>query len=54
MTTQTRTYEAVDVRALGDDPEKFVGRRVDVYGASYTRAGLSKPYVVATAVEPGP
>ena len=38
----------------GVELEKFVGKRVDVYGAPQTKSGLSKPYMVATAVEPAP
>jgi hypothetical protein len=30
---------------------RYLGKKVEVYGASYTRPGLTKPYVVATAVE---
>jgi hypothetical protein len=32
MVTDTTTYTPVDVRALGDDPESFTGRRVAVEG----------------------
>lgn len=39
------------VAGQGVDLERAVGRRVEVYGVSHTRAGLSRPYVVATAVE---
>ncbi|QJW98543.1 SH3 domain-containing protein [Frigoriglobus tundricola] len=38
----------------GVDLEKMLGKRVDVYGAPQTRNGLSRPYVVATAVEAAP
>ena len=38
----------------GVELEKFVGKRVDVYGAPQTKSGLSKPYVVATAIEQAP
>lgn len=38
----------------GVDLEKYLGKRVDVYGAAQTRTGLSKPYVITTAVEPAP
>lgn len=39
------------VGAPGVDLDRYVGRKVDVYGGSYTRQGLKKPYVVATTVE---
>lgn len=42
------------VPAPGVDLDRAVGRRVDVYGPSYTRTGLSRPYAVATAVELAP
>jgi hypothetical protein len=35
----------------GVNLEKYVGRRVDVYGVSGTYQGLKKPYTVATRVE---
>jgi hypothetical protein len=35
----------------GADLEKYVGKRVDVYGVSGTYQGLRKPYTVATRVE---
>jgi hypothetical protein len=38
----------------GVELDKLVGRKVDVYGAPQTKNGLSKPYVIATAVEPAP
>jgi hypothetical protein len=38
----------------GVELDKLVGKRVDVYGAPQTRSGLSKPYMVATAVEQAP
>lgn len=38
----------------GVELEKLVGKRVDVYGAPQTKSGLSKPFVVATAVEQAP
>jgi hypothetical protein len=36
----------------GVNMENYVGKRVEVYGEPQTRAGLSKPYVVASKVEP--
>lgn len=39
------------VAGQGVDLERAVGRRVEVFGVSHTRTGLSRPYVVATAVE---
>jgi hypothetical protein len=39
------------VPAQGVDLEKPLGKKVSVYGATYTRQGLTKPYVVATAVD---
>jgi hypothetical protein len=39
------------VPAPGVDLERHVGRRVDVTGVQHARQGLSKPYIVATAVE---
>lgn len=41
------------VGAPGVDLERYVGLKVDVYGSSYTRRELSKPYVVATRVADG-
>jgi hypothetical protein len=38
----------------GVELERLVGKRVDVYGPPQTKSGLSKPFVVATAVEPAP
>jgi hypothetical protein len=35
----------------GVDLEKYLGKRVDVYGVSGTYQGLKKPYTVATRVE---
>ena len=35
----------------GVDLARYVGRRVSVFGVPQTRSGLSKPYIVATAVE---
>jgi uncharacterized protein YraI len=40
------------VPAQGVDLERYVGKSISVYGASYTRSGLSKPYIVASGVEP--
>jgi hypothetical protein len=34
------------------DLKKLEGKKVDVYGAQQPSRGLTKPYVVATAVEP--
>ena len=31
--------------------ESYLGKHVEVYGAPQTRKGLSKPYMIATAVE---
>ncbi len=42
------------VAGQGIDPERHLGKRVDVSGTATTRTGLSKPYLVATAVEPAP
>jgi hypothetical protein len=36
------------------DLERYVNRKVDVFGTTYTRRELSKPYVVVTQVEPNP
>jgi hypothetical protein len=47
----TRVYV---VPAKDVDLERYVNRRVDVYGITYTRRELSKPYVVVTQVEPNP
>jgi hypothetical protein len=33
------------------DLERYVGRKVELFGTTYTRRDLSKPYVVVTAVE---
>ena len=40
------------VPAQGVDLERSIGKRVDVTGVVHTRQGLSKPYIVATAIEP--
>jgi hypothetical protein len=40
------------VPSQGVDLERHVGRRVDVSGVVHSRQGLSKPYIVATAIEP--
>jgi hypothetical protein len=47
----TRLYVVPD---KGMDLERYVNRKVDVFGATYTRRELSKPYVVVTQVEPNP
>lgn len=39
------------VAASGVDLEKYVNRRIDVYGATSTRRDLSRPYVIASSVE---
>ena len=38
----------------GVELDKLIGKRVDVYGAQRTLSGLTKPYVLATAVDPAP
>ena len=38
----------------GVELDKLIGKRVDVYGAQRTLSQLSKPYVLATAVDPAP
>ena len=40
------------VPAPGVDLTRYVGKRVDIQGISYTRPGMTKPYVVATVAEP--
>jgi hypothetical protein len=40
------------VAGQGVDLERYIGRRVDVYGTATSRNGLSKPYMVATSVDP--
>jgi hypothetical protein len=40
------------VPAQGVDLERYIGKRVDLTGVVHTRQGLSKPYIVATAIEP--
>jgi hypothetical protein len=40
------------VPAPGVELERFIGKRVDVTGVVHTRQGLSKPYMVATGLEP--
>lgn len=39
---------------VGVDLARHLGKRVDVSGTASTRAGLSKPYLVATTVEAAP
>ncbi|QDU22095.1 SH3 domain-containing protein [Urbifossiella limnaea] len=46
-----RTYV---VGGPGVDLDRYANRRVDVYGATLTRRDLSKPYIVATDVNPNP
>ena len=45
---------ADDAKMTKKDLERWVNKKVDVYGPSYSRRGLAKPYVVATAVEAAP
>jgi hypothetical protein len=40
------------VPAQGVELERYIGKRVDVSGVVHSRQGLSKPYIVATALEP--
>jgi hypothetical protein len=40
------------VPSQGVELERFIGKRVDVTGVVHTRQGLSKPYLVATGIEP--
>lgn len=47
----TRLYVVPD---KGVDLERHVNRRIDVFGTTYTRRELSKPYVVVTEVQPNP
>lgn len=42
------------VGGAGVDLERYANRRVDLYGATLTRRDLSKPYLVATDVNPNP
>jgi hypothetical protein len=42
------------VPAKDVDLERYVNRRVDVFGSTYSRRELSKPYIVVTQVEPNP
>lgn len=42
------------VAAKDVDLERYVNRRVDVFGTTYSRRELSKPYMVVTQVEPNP
>ncbi|MBN9117561.1 MAG: hypothetical protein J0I06_00030, partial [Planctomycetes bacterium] len=42
------------VAGPGVELDRLAGKRVDVYGAQQTRSGLSKPFVIATAVEQAP
>ena len=37
--------------APGVELERYVGKKVEITGAVFTRQGLSKPYVVASSVE---
>ncbi|MBA4186503.1 MAG: hypothetical protein C0467_00650 [Planctomycetaceae bacterium] len=39
------------VAGKGEDLERFVNKKVDVYGSSFNRRDLSKPYVVASTIE---
>jgi hypothetical protein len=43
--------KAYVVAGPGVELDKLIGQRVDVYGVSKTISGLSKPFIVATAVE---
>lgn len=38
----------------GVDLERYANRRVDLFGATLTRRDISKPYIVATDVNPNP
>lgn len=40
------------VPAPGVELERFIGKRVNVSGVVHTRQGLSKPYMVATGIDP--
>jgi hypothetical protein len=40
------------VPSQGVELERFIGKRVDVTGVVHSRQGLSKPYMVATGIEP--
>ncbi|MBN9523921.1 hypothetical protein J0H58_36335 [bacterium] len=42
------------VGGTGVDLERYANRRVDLYGTTQTRRDLSKPYLVATDVNPNP
>lgn len=42
------------VAGQGFDLERFVNKKVDVFGSSFTRRDLSKPYVIATTAEVAP
>lgn len=48
---QARVYVVAD---KGVDLERHVNRKVDVFGTTYSRRGLSKPYIVVTEVQPNP
>ena len=51
LETAPGTVRAYVVAGSGVDLEMYLGKRVNVYGIANTRSGLSKPYVVATAVD---
>jgi hypothetical protein len=39
------------VPAAGVDLERYVGKKVEITGSTFSRQGLSKPYVIASSVE---
>lgn len=42
------------VGAQGIDLDRYANRKVDLYGSTYTRKDLSKPYIVVTDIAPNP
>jgi hypothetical protein len=52
LETAPGVVKAYVIGGDGVNMETYVGKRVEVYGEPQTRAGLSKPYVVASKVEP--
>ena len=46
--------KAYVIAGPGVELDKLIGKRVDVDGTPKTITGLSKPFVIATVVEPAP
>jgi hypothetical protein len=52
LETAPGVVKAYVIGGDGVNMENYLGKRVEVYGEPQTRGGLSKPYIVASKVEP--